>query len=111
MVQLSYALRQFLKGHKVSNKSIIDNIPLELKLTLMRFLIILIFYLNEENDFFNIVEGERYGGDGDRHHIFPSSIIDEDCDLCDRSFLTIKVNILWKFLNAKLITFRKMHRT
>ena len=30
-----------------------------------------------KNDLFYIVEGERYGGLTDRHHIFPSSMIDD----------------------------------
>ena len=35
------------------------------------------FHPNLKNDFFYIVEGEKYGGVSDRHHIFPTSIIDE----------------------------------
>jgi hypothetical protein len=34
------------------------------------------FHPNLKNDFFYIVEGEKYGGVSDRHHIFPTSIID-----------------------------------
>jgi hypothetical protein len=30
-----------------------------------------------KNNFFYIVEGEKYGGVSDRHHIFPTSIIDK----------------------------------
>tara|TARA_B100000989_G_scaffold272823_1_gene230523 strand:- start:2686 stop:3540 length:855 start_codon:yes stop_codon:yes gene_type:complete len=30
-----------------------------------------------KNDYFYIIEGERYGGLSDRHHIFPSSMIDD----------------------------------
>ena len=35
------------------------------------------FHPNLKNDFFYVVEGERYGGISDRHHIFPSSMIDD----------------------------------
>lgn len=35
------------------------------------------FHPNLKNDFFYIVEGEKYGGVSDRHHIFPTSIIDK----------------------------------
>ena len=35
------------------------------------------FHPNLKNDTFYIVEGERYGGVSDRHHIFPSAMIDE----------------------------------
>lgn len=35
------------------------------------------FHPNLKNDTFYIVEGERYGGVSDRHHIFPSSMIDK----------------------------------
>jgi hypothetical protein len=34
------------------------------------------FHPSLKNDFFYIVEGEEYGGVTDRHHIFPSSMID-----------------------------------
>jgi hypothetical protein len=35
------------------------------------------FHPNLKNNFFYIVEGEKYGGVSDRHHIFPTSIIDK----------------------------------
>tara|TARA_Y200000002_G_scaffold344218_1_gene317288 strand:+ start:436 stop:1311 length:876 start_codon:yes stop_codon:yes gene_type:complete len=35
------------------------------------------FHPDLKNNYFYIVEGERYGGLSDRHHIFPSSIIDD----------------------------------
>ena len=50
-----------------------------------------------KNDLFYIVEGERYGGLTDRHHIFPTSMIDDVLGI--NEFLDDKNN--YKYLLSK----------
>ena len=67
-----FALRHFLKTNFKNELLKYDRIIL----TRSDFYYI-DFHPNLENDFFYIVEGEKYGGVSDRHHIFPSWMIDE----------------------------------
>lgn len=67
-----FALRHFLKTNFKNELLKYDRIIL----TRSDFYYI-DFHPNLKNDFFYIVEGERYGGISDRHHIFPSSMIDK----------------------------------
>ena len=67
-----FALRHFLKKNFKEELLNYDRIVL----TRSDFYYI-DFHPNLKNDFFYVVEGERYGGISDRHHIFPSSMIDD----------------------------------
>ena len=61
------------------------------------------YYINDhpilKNDSFYIVEGERYGGVTDRHHIFPSSMLDDVLGI--NEYLDDKNNYQY-FLSKKL---------
>jgi len=66
-----FALRHFLKANFKNELLKYDRIIL----TRSDFYYI-DFHPNLKNDCFYIVEGEKYGGVSDRHHIFPTSMID-----------------------------------
>ena len=96
-----FALRHFLKTNFKNELLKYDRIVL----TRSDFYYI-DFHPNLENDFFYIVEGERYGGVSDRHHIFPSSIIDKVLSI--NEFLDNKKNYNY-LIQKKLNPERALH--
>ena len=67
-----FALRHFLKNNFKKEMLDYDRIILS-----RSDFFYIDFHPKLKNDTFYIVEGEKYGGVSDRHHIFPSSMIDQ----------------------------------
>ncbi len=87
-----FALRHFLKNNFKKEMLNYDRIIL----TRSDFFYI-DFHPKLKNDTFYIVEGEKYGGVSDRHHIFPSSMIDQILSI--NEYLDDDIN--YKYLISK----------